>query len=121
MVGSQSSDVLVFYKDNEVVNSGLTQASEDSDASPNIAHDEVSFSIIVLTSNLSMKSTESYYVASETSVMDELAKSMEEQSEFWSEPISEKQTNEQESDGMLVQDGMFDDVDRNDLVVNSTT
>ena len=52
--------MLVFYKDNEVVNSGLTQASEDSDASPNIAHDEVSFSLIVPNSNSSMKSTESY-------------------------------------------------------------
>ena len=65
--------MLVFYKDNEVVNSGLTQASEDGDASPNIAHDEVSFSLIVLTYNLAMKSTESYSVASETSVMDGIA------------------------------------------------
>ena len=73
LYGSQSSDVSVFYKDKEVVNSGLTQASEDGDASLNIAHDEVSFSLIVLTSNSSMKSTESYSVASETSVMDGLA------------------------------------------------
>ena len=72
----------VFYKDKEVVNSGLTQDSEDGDASLNIAHGEVSFSLIVLTSNSSMKSTESYSVASETSVMDGLAKYMEEQSEL---------------------------------------
>ena len=58
-----------FYKDKEVVNSGLTQALEDGDASLNIAHDEVSISLIVLTSNSSMKSTESYSVASETSVI----------------------------------------------------
>lgn len=115
LYGSQSSDVPVFYKDKDVVNSGLTQASEDGDASPNIAHDEISFSLIVPTSNSSMKSTESYSAASETSVMDELAESMEEQSELWSEPVSEKQTDEQESDGM------FDDVDVNELVINSTT
>ena len=65
--------MLVFYKDKEVVNSGLTQASEGGDASLNIAHDEISFSLIVPNSNSSMKSTESYSVASKTSVMDGLA------------------------------------------------
>lgn len=121
LYGSQSSDVPVFNEDKEVVNAGLKQASEDGDSSSDIAHNEVSFGLMVPTANLSMKSTESYSVAAETSVMDELAESMEEQSEFCSEPVSEKQTDEQESDGMLVEDGMFDDVDGNELVVNSTT
>lgn len=106
--GSQSSDMLVFY--------------EDKHASSNIAHNEVSSSLIVPTANSSMKSNESYFAAAETSVMDdELAESTEEQPDLCPERVSEKETDGQESDGMLVEDGMFDEEDANELVVNSTT
>lgn len=122
LYGSQFSDVPFFYEDKEVVNAGLKQTSEDGDASSNIARNEVSFSLMVPTANSSMKSTKSYFAAAETSVMDdELAESTEEQPDVCSEPVSEKQTDGHESDGMLVEDGMFDEVDANEFVVDSTT